>query len=217
MKHIKTRIKTNSRAGKAAERVAGVTVEELKKALTGDQATLKKLGSMYQEGKMAAALMPSIIETVKTKIGNEREWNKFLGEFVTDGSKAEVDIQKAKRDASLSNIKYLNGMSELSEQFKAALEMEQGRHGWAIDYNRAKLLADMIIQDVEGQVRLAEQRSRIYLKQIKEDEVYELKVAQHLLENGDRADLSLIHKRDYSAIAKSPVGIFQRLRNALGI
>ena len=217
MKHIKTRIRTNTRAGKAAQRVAGVTVAELQKALTGDRTTLQKLGSMYQEGKMAAVLMPAIIETIKTKINNEQEWNRFLGEFVTDGSKAEVVIQGAKRQASFANVKYLDEMFELREEFKASLEMERGRHNWAVDYNRAKLFADMIIQDVEGKVRLLEQGSRIQLKQLNENQSYELKVAQHLLEHGDNADLSLIHKRDYAAQVKSPMGIVRRLRNALGI
>ncbi|MBD2489045.1 hypothetical protein [Aulosira sp. FACHB-615] len=217
MKHIKTRINTKTRAGKAAQRVAGVTVSELQQALTGDQAVLRKLGAMYQEGKMTATLMPAIIETVKTKINNEQEWNKFLGEFVTDGSKAEVEIQKAKRQASFANIKYWDEMQELKEQFKAQLEIETGRHEWAIDYGRAKFLADMIIQDVEGKVRLLEQRSRIELKQIQEDRAYELKSAQHLLENGEQSNLALIHRRDYAAEARSPVGVMQRLRNALGI
>ncbi|HYX18313.1 MAG TPA: hypothetical protein VE944_28900 [Nostoc sp.] len=217
MKHIKTRIRTNTRAGKAAQKVAGVSVAELQKALTGDQATLQKLGSMYREGQMAAALMPAITETVKTKIKNESDWNKFLGELVASGSKAEVDIQKAKRQASFANIKYLDDMDELREQFKASLEMEKGRHSWAIDYNRARLFADMVIQDVEGQVRLLEQGSRIQLKQLQENQNHELKVAEHLLEYGDNADLSLIHKRDYQAEVKSPMGIIRRLRNALGI
>jgi hypothetical protein len=217
MKHIKTRINTRTRAGKAAQRVAGVTVAELQQALIGDQNVLRKLGSMYNEGKMAATLMPAIIETVKTKITNEQEWNKFLGEFVADGSKAEVNIQKAKRQASFANVKYWDDMVELREQFKAQMEIETGRHEWAIDYGRAKLLADLIIQDVEGKVRLLEQRSRVELNQIQENRAYELKTAQHLLENGEQSDLTLIHKRDYEAAARNPLGVMQRLRNALGI
>lgn len=217
MKYIKTRINTRTRAGKAAQRVAGVSVSELERALTGDHAVLQKLGAMYQEGKMAATLMPAIIETVKTKITNEQEWNKFLGEFVADGSKAEVDIQKAKRQASFANVKYWDDMQELREQFKAQMEIETGRHEWAIDYGRAKFLADMIIQDVEGKVRLLEQRSRVEMKQLQEDEAYEIKAAQHLLEHGDNSNLALIHKRDYGAVARSPIGVMQRLRNALGI
>ncbi|WP_414755585.1 hypothetical protein [Anabaena sp. CCY 9910] len=217
MKHIKTRINTKTRAAKAAQRVAGVTVAELQQALTGDQVALKKLGSMYREGKMAAALMPAIIETIKTKVTNEQEWNKFLGEFVSSGSKAEVEIQKAKRESSFANVRYLDDMFELKEQFKASLEMERGRHNWTVDYNRAKLFADMVIQDVEGQVRLLEQGSRIKLKQMNEDQAYELKTAQHLLEYGDSADLSLIHKRDYAEKVSSPSGVIRRLRNALGI
>ncbi|MFN6560066.1 MAG: hypothetical protein RMY28_009680 [Nostoc sp. ChiSLP01] len=217
MKHIKTRINTRTRASKAAQRVAGVTVAELQRALTGDHTVLQKLGSMHQEGKMAATLMPAIIQTIKTKINNEQEWNKFLGEFVTDGSKAEVEIQKAKRQASFANVKYWDDMQELSEQSKAQMEIENERHKWAIDYGRAKFLADMIIQDVESKVRLLEQRSRIELKQIQEDRAYELKTTQHLLENGQQSNLSLIHKRDYVAEARSPVGVIQRFRNVLGI
>jgi alcohol dehydrogenase class IV len=217
MKHIRTRISTKTRAIKAAEKVAGVTVGDLEKALTGDHAVLQKLGSMYNEGKMAAALMPAVIETVKTKIQNEKQWNKFLGEFVSEGSRAEVEIQKAKHQSAFANVSYLDNMQELKEQFKSQMELENGRYKQAIDYNRVKFFADLIIQDVEAKVRLVEQRSRIKLKQIQEDRAYELKTAQHLLENGDRSNLDLIHKRDYEATAKSPIGVLRRFRNALGI
>jgi hypothetical protein len=217
MKYIRTRINTKTRAGRAAQRVAGVSVSELQKALTGDQDVLRKLGTMYQEGKMASVLMPAIIETVQTKVKNEAEWNKFLGEFVADGSKSEFEIQKAKRVASHANVKYWDDMYELSEQFKAQMELQNQGHKWRIDYGRAKLIADMIIQNVEGEVRVLEQRSRIKLKQIQEDETHKLKSAEHLLAHGDSADLSLIHKRDYETLAKSPVGVMQRFRNVLGI
>ncbi len=136
---------------------------------------------------------------------------------MADGAKAEVDIQKAKRQATMANVEYNYDMSELKEQFKGSLEMERGRHYWAIDYSRAKLFADLVIQDVEGKVRIEEQGSRLRLKQLDEDNKYELEAAQHLLEYGDRADLSLIQKRDYLASASKPVGIVRRIRNALGI
>ncbi len=217
MKHIKTRINTKTKAGKAAQRVAGISVKELQAALKGDQSVLKKLGEMQREGQMASTLMPAIIQTVKANIDNEKEWNKFLGEFVDSGSKTEIEIQKAKRKATFANIKYLDDTSELSEQFKAQLEMEKGRHKWAIDYNRARFFADMIIQDVEGRVRSLEQVSKLQLKQMSEDRSHELKSAQHLLEFGDDADLSVIQKRDYQQKLTSPVGVLQRFRNALGI
>lgn len=217
MKHIKTRINTGTKAAVAAQRIAGVSVEELKQALTGDQAVLRKLGDMHQEGKMAAALMPAITETIRTKISNEQEWNKFLAEMVSSGSKAAVDIDKGKRQASYANVKYLHDMSEMSEQFKAQMELEQGRHRWAIDYSRAKLFADLIIQDVEGRVRSLDQLSKVQLKQMTEDKNHELKAAQHLLEYGEGADLSLIQKRDYQGQINSPMGIIKRFRNALGI
>jgi hypothetical protein len=108
-------------------------------------------------------------------------------------------------------------MQELKEDSKSRLELENGRYKWAIDYGRAKFFADLIIQDVEAKVRIAEQQSRLGLKQIQEDRAYEMKAAQHVLQNGDESNLNLIHKRDYQAAARSPLSIMQRFKNALGI
>jgi hypothetical protein len=215
LKHIKTQVNTNTTAGKAAEKVGGLTVAQLQSALKGDQKVLKTLGSIKREGDMAKALMPAIIETMKTQIENERDWNKFLGEYVESGSKADLDIQNAQNKASLANAKYTHGKKESDEQFRAAWELEKGRHQFAIDYNRAKLFADMIVQRVNGNVQQLEQGSRLKLQQLDADQKYELQVAEHLLEYGDQADLSLIHKRNYGE-ANSP-NLWQRVKNQIGI
>lgn len=217
MKHIKTRINHKTKAGKAAQKIGGVSVSQLQNALKGDQTVLKKLGSIYREGKMAEALMPAIMETMKTKIKNEKDWNTFLADYVSDGSKAEIDIQKAQNKASLSNAKYVHGMKELTEETKATWELEKGRHKFAIDYNRAKLFAELVFQEVEGKVKVEGQGTRLKQKQIDEEFDYQLKASEHLLEYGDDADLGLIQKRDYAAKVNSPWAVIKRARNALGI
>lgn len=216
MKFLKTRINTNTKAGKAAQEVGSFTVDELKSALKGDQKALTKLYEMQREGEMAKVVMPAIIETIGTKVENEKEWNKFLGEYVQKGSQAELTIQKSMNTASLSNAKFVNGMKEIEEEFKSAWELEKGRHKWQIDYGRAKLFADLIFQDIDGKVKVLEQGSRFQQQQLAENKAFELKQAETLLKYGEDG-LNTIHKRDYIEAVKQPLGILGRIRNALGI
>jgi hypothetical protein len=217
VKHIKTRIKHNTKAGKAAKKIGGFSVAELQRALTGDTAALKKLGEVYREGEMASVVMPSIIKTIQAKVKNEKDWNQFLGQYVKDGSEAAIAIDKATNQASLANAKYMHGRKELTEQFKAAWEMEKGRHKFAINYNRAKLFADLVFQKVDGVVALKEQGSRIKLRQIDENKKYEIESSQHLLEYGADANLDLIQKRDYSTKTGIRHRVTRSIRNLIGI
>lgn len=217
MRHIRTRINTKTKAAQAAQRVAGVSIQELKAALSGDKVCLQKLGSIHREGKLTATLMPLVTDIVNTKVKNEKDWNKFLGEFVAAGSNAESTIQLARSQSNLANTRYLHSTKELNEQHRGQKELEKGRHRYAINYNRAKLFVDALTQDVEGRIRIQEQGAKIRLKQMGEDLSHEAKVAQHLLEYGDAADISLIQKRDYAAEMNNPLRVFQRVKNALGI
>lgn len=217
MKHIKTRIHTNTNAATAAQKIGGVRINELKKALQGDRRILKKLGSMAREGEMAQLLMPAIAEIIKTKVQNERDWNKFVAEYIDQGSKASLDITASQNRASLAEAKFVNTTKEVSEQFRIAWELEKGRHFHTIDYNRAKFFADYILQRIDANMRVLEQKSRIQLRQLDEDRRYDMEVAQHLLTYGDESNLDLIHKRDYVNNGSRSRKAWNWLRNVFGI
>ena len=216
-KHIKTRINTKTKAGEAAKKIGGLSVSQLQSALKGDTRLLKHIGSMAKEGEMAKLLMPAIFDALKVKIENERDWNTFLAEYVDSGSKAELSIEAAQQKASLANAKYVHGKKELNEQFKINWELEKGRHKYAIDYNRAKAFADLVFQQVDGQVRVLEQNSRIDLRQLEEDRKYHLQEAQHVLQHGDESSLENIHKRKYALNGANSPRLWKRFLNVLGV
>lgn len=215
-KHIQTHVNTNTTAGSAAQKIGGVSVAQLQSALLGDKKILKKLGAMHREGQMAKLLMPAIIETMQTKIQTEADWNKFLGQYVQDGSKADLDINTAKNQASLANAKYVHGRKEQDEQFRAAWEMEKGRHKFAIDYNRAKFFANILVQKVNGVTQVNSEGNKVELLQLDTDRKYEEDSAQHLLKYGNESDLSLIEKKNYNKESSSP-GLWRRFTNFVGI
>jgi hypothetical protein len=217
MKHIKTRIKHGTKAGAAAKRIGGFSIAELQRALAGDEAALQKLGEARREGEMTSVLMPAIIETIKSKVKNEKDWNLFIADYVKEGSEAATAIDKANRQTRLATVSYGNKQRENAEQFRGAWELEKGRHKFAIDYNRAKIFADLVFQQVDGEVAILDQKSRLKLRQINEDRKHLIKSSQHYLEYGEEANLELIQKKDYAQTD----GLLQRLgrgaRNLIGI
>jgi hypothetical protein len=213
---IKTRINTKTKASKAAQKIGGFTFAELVKARQGDTAILKRLQKVHREGKIAELAMPLIKEAISSKVQNEKDWNQFVSQYIKDGSQAELLIQSAQFDASFANGKYVHGMKELTEKSKAAWEVESDRHKFAIDYNRAKLFADLLIQDVESNARLFEQGARVKTKQLQSDLEYEEKEIKTISEYGSQG-LDLIQKRDYTRNEKGLRGVVSRIKNSLGL
>ncbi len=214
-KHIKTRVNTNTKAGKAGQGVAGWTVDECERLLRGDKELALKLYSMRKEGDIAELLLPTLKETVGQKIKNEKEWNQFLAQMTKDGSAAELDIQKAMNAASMANMKYVHGMKETTEAFQAEIALERENHKWAIDYGRAKLIVDLIVKKVDGENKILQQGSKLYEKQLAENEQYQLDELQALSTYGEEG-LKTIHKRDYVGEVRKP-GLFKKVANVFGI
>ena len=224
MKHIKTRIRHGTNrglaatdSGKAIKAICGFSEQDLRKAVTGDQDVLKRLGEVRKEGELVATLLPGISETIKSKIKNERDWNLFIAEYVKQGTDAASAIDKAKFDSRMAISRYNHKRVESIEQLQGARELENGRHKFAIDYNRAKMFADLVLQQVDGEVSVLDQKSRLRLRQITEDRDHLVKTSEHYLEHGEEANLELIQKKDYSQTA----GLFQRLgrgvKNLIGV
>jgi hypothetical protein len=224
MKHIRTRIRHGTNrglaatdSGKAIKAICGFSEQDLRKALTGDQDILKRLGEVRKEGELVATLLPGISETIKSKIKNEKDWNLFIAEYVKQGTDAASAIDKAKFDSRMAISRYNHKRVESIEQFQGARELEKGRHQFAIDYNRAKIYADLVFQQVDGEVSILDQKARVKLRQQTEDRKHLIATSEYLLEQGEEANLELIQKRDYSQTA----GLFQRLgrsiKNLIGV
>lgn len=213
--YIKTRVNTNTKAGKAAQGVAGWTVAECEQLLKGDRKLAQKLYSMRKEGDIAELLLPALEQTVGQKIKNEKDWNKFLAQMTKDGSVAEVDIQKSMNTASMANMKFVHGMKENTEAYQAEVALERENHKWTIDYNRAKLIVDLIVKKVDGENKILEQGSKLYQKQLAENDAYEVEALETITKYGEEG-LKTIHKRDYVGEVRKP-GLFKRVANVFGI
>lgn len=213
---IKTRINTNTKASRAAQQIGGFSFRDLVKARKGNKAVLKRLYATYREGKIAEVAMPLIEETIRTKVKSEKDWNQFVSQYIKDGSQAALLVEGAKNEASFANAKFVHGTQELKEKFQSTWEVEKDRHKFTIDYNRAKLFADLVIQQVEGEAKLFEQGARVRAKQVSADNDFELKEIEMISQYGDDG-LELIRKRDYLNDESGLSRIFVRIKNGLGL
>lgn len=213
---IRTRINTKTKAAKAAQEIAGFSVTDLVRARRGNPKVLGKLAKVYREGKIAEMAMPLIQNAIATQIKSEKDWNQFVAQFIKDGSQAKLLIESAQNEASFANMKYVHGGKENKEKFIAGVEIERDRHRFAIDYNRAKLFADLLIQEVEGEARLFEQGARVKTKQLGEDLRFEERQIEMISQYGSQG-LELIERRNYRNDEGFLTNTLTKIRNVIGI
>jgi hypothetical protein len=213
-KYIKSRVNTNTKAGKAAERVTGFSPDDLQGILKGDIGKLRKLRECYRQSGIAEKVLPMLEETIPKSIDINKRWNQLLGKYVSQGSAADLAIESATTDASFANMKYVHGTKELKEGFQAKVEFERERHSDQINYQRAKFYVDMVFQDVDSDAKQFEQGKRVTVAQLLADEAYEMEAIDAVWEHGT---LDHIKRKEYEAELTKPGNIWRRFKNALGI
>lgn len=213
-KYIKTRINTNTKAGRAASRVTGFTPSDLEQMLKGDRVKLKELRDCYRETQIAQKVLPMMEQAIPASIDVNKRWNQVLGKYVQQGSAADLAIEQSTLQSSFANMKYVHGTKELKEGFQAQVEIERERHADQINYQRAKFYVDMIFQDVAADSKQFEQGKRIAVAQLLADEEYEMETVDAVWEHGS---LDHIQRKDYESQLTKPGNIWRRMKNALGI
>lgn len=193
----------------------GFDLKDLDKALNLDLTTLKEIAVARDEAAIAKVLLPALRQAYTDIYDGTAELAKTKSDILKSGASNALKIDRAKMEASLLTTEYSHKRRELAAEFVTRKMSEAQRHKYQQDYILIKAYADAIIAKVDGESKLIEQQNRPQIKQLSEDKSYELKEAQHVLGYGERADTSLITRRDYKAnpIMKS----FTALRAFVGL
>ncbi|NEP00416.1 MAG: hypothetical protein F6K58_17395 [Symploca sp. SIO2E9] len=215
--HVSPHTKT---INKALQSKFGFGLGDLDAALSGNQTKLKQIGEAARQGKLTTELMPLLEQAYSQIIEGTTAYNTSVGRILKQSASSAISIDKAISQAALANQKYINQRKELKGDFIQQRDAETARHKYAIDYAQLKAYIDTYLVGVDRESQTLQQANRPELKQIEENQRYELAASKHLLEKGEEARLDLMQKRNYTGegTPKNP-GIMQRInqvKEALG-
>ncbi len=201
------------------KRAFGVDGDMLDKALAGDEESLKYLGEMSRQGKIALELLPMIEESLITGYQAQEQYNRTQANVLRAGSKAALGIKKARVDVALANQKHGNESKEIAVRLKLGKTSETQRHSFAMGYERLKAFVSAHINQTEQVARIEQTLNQPAVKQIGADADYKLQIAKHYLENGEKSQQDLITRRVYQLPEgkDNQPGWFTKLKQLVGI
>lgn len=175
----------------------GLDLSDLDKALQGDKTALKAIGEAGRQGQRVQELMPLLTEAYQHLMKGTEEYNKGVSTILKQGASSAIAIDKAGIQAALANQKYGNQRQESAAELLAGREAEKTRHEYAINYIQLKAYIDTYISKVDGDGRILDQTNRPEMRQIQEDNRFEMSAAKALLSEGENARIDLIPRREY--------------------
>lgn len=175
----------------------GLDLAILDKALKGDQNALQLIGEAGRQGALTQELMPMLTEAYLSAIKGTEEYNKGISAILKQGASSAIAIDKSAGQASLANQKYGNQRKEFIAEYSEANKAENVRHQYALNYIQLKAYIDQYMFKVDNDAKLNEQTYRPEIKQVAEDDRYQLAASKHLLQTGENARLDLMPRREY--------------------
>lgn len=169
----------------------------LNKAMEGDGATLRMLGERLRRGEIALELLPLVEQALTTHYEATAQYNKTQANVIKAGSKAALNIKKARVDVSLANQRHTHENKEIALRFSLGKKTEFQRHNYAMGFERLKAYVTSSMTKTEQVVNVQKTLNQPTIKQIKSDGERSMEVAKHLLENGEKSRVDLFPRKVY--------------------
>lgn len=175
--------------------------DKLNSAYIGDSTTLKELGKLAEQGRLASDIAPKIAQHVSEIISGTVAIETAQSKILTESGKGDIEVKKAIAVTALSGNKYSNTMKEQAAKFTADLELEKNRHIHA--FGHLSLLAAIAAnnQRVEQEHQSKTTHQQLEQKQKEVDFNHQRQQSIEYLERGSMA--RELPKKDFLTSLKS--------------
>ena len=102
--------------------------DTLNQAYRGDTTTLKELGKLAEQGRLASDIAPKIAQHVSEIISGTVAIETAQSKILSESGKGDIEVKKAVASNALAGNKYSNTLKEHAAKFTADLELEKNRH-----------------------------------------------------------------------------------------
>ena len=175
--------------------------DKLNSAYIGDTTTLKELGELAQQGRLASEIAPKITQHVSEIIAGTVAIEQSQSKILAESGKGDIEVKKAVASTALAGNKYSNTMKEQAAKFTADFELERNRHTHA--FSHLSLLAAIASnnQKVEQDYQSKTTKQQLEQKQKEVDFNYQKQQSIEYLEKGSMA--RELPKKDFLGTLKS--------------
>lgn len=194
-KHVK-----NENLNKSLE-TFDLSQDKLNQAYQGDTTTLKELGKLAEQGRLASDIAPKIAQHVSEIISGTVAIEQSQAKILTESGKGDIEVKKAIASTALSGNKYSNNLKESAAKFTADLELEKNRH--IHTFGHLSLLAAIAAnnQRVENEHQTKTTHQQLQQKQKEIDFNHQRQQSIEYLERGSMA--RELPKKDFLTSLKS--------------
>jgi hypothetical protein len=194
----------------------GYSLEDFQAVLSGDREKAKEIAEFGKQGRIASKYAPRVAQAILDGIEGTKELNVQTANLLKAAGSANAAIEKAGQSTLLANQKYNNQKAENALDYSLANNQEKVRHDYAMTYIESKYFYDTYFLTIDADAKQLEQTNRPEMKQITEDERYEIAVLDHLLTHGEKSDTDLVVARDYQESSHKGSGILGTVKGFLG-
>lgn len=175
--------------------------DKLNQAYIGDTTTLKELGKLAEQGRLASEIAPKITQHVSEIIAGTVAIETAQNKILTESGKGDLEVKKAVASTALAGNKYSNNLKESAARFTADLELEKNRHIHA--FSHLSLLAAIASnnQKVEQEYQSKTTKQQLEQKQKEVDFNHQKQQSLEYLERGNLA--RELPKKDFLGSLKS--------------
>jgi len=175
--------------------------DKLNKAYVGDSTTLKELGRLAEQGRLATEIAPKISQHVAEIISGRVAVETAQSKILVESGKGDIEVKKALASTTLTGNKYVNNLKEHAAKFTADLELEKNRHTHA--FTHLSLLAAIASnnQRVEQDYQSKTVKQQLEQKQKEVDFNHQKQQSLEYLEKGNLA--RELPKKDFLGTLKS--------------
>ena len=175
--------------------------DKLNQAYIGDTTTLKELGKLAEQGRLASEIAPKITQHVSEIIAGTVAIEQSQSKILAESGKGDIEVKKAVASTALAGNKYSNTMKEQAAKFTADFELERNRHTHA--FKHLSLLAAIASnnQKVDQDYQSKTVKQQLEQKQKEWDFNYQKQQSMEYLERGSMA--RELPKKDFLGTLKS--------------
>ena len=194
-KHVK-----NENLNKSLE-TFDLNQDKLNSAYIGDSTTLKELGRLAEQGRLASEIAPKITQHVSEIIAGTVAIEQSQSKILSESGKGDLEVKKAVASTALAGNKYSNNLKESAAKFTADFELEKNRHTHA--FSHLSLLAAIASnnQKVEQEYQSKTTKQQLEQKQKEVDFNHQRQQSLEYLERGSMA--RELPKKDFLGSLKS--------------
>jgi hypothetical protein len=202
----------------AMGKMFGITADDFLKAVYGDPGAIQKLSDMGRLSAVAKDNLPKALEAAKLTIETTGDLNKALADLTKQTQKSGVQVVQSIYDATLTESKMSNELTEARDRQANNVASETARHLRQSQLIQIQGSTAELMAIAKYQTDLTKEANKPLDAQDAADRAYDKAVTSLLWQQGSEANIGRIPKPNYTGSNAWGLGkLWAWFKNRMGI